>query len=131
VPAGTSVDTVTASTALMVYNWPVDSDRYRRVARFVDALFGKLEQLQQPPRHAKWRDTLPTATIPGLQRFKAAQDWLDGARSTTSGPNAASMSPEEFRSFVSQSNVRMNMSTEEAAKLYDDFVKWRRAKGQR
>lgn len=60
----------------MVYNWPTDNERYARVAKFVDALFSKIDQLQQPMRHPKWRETSITATVPGLQRFKAAEDWL-------------------------------------------------------
>src|SRR4029079_10307143 len=32
------VDTVAAATLLMVFNWPEYSERYKRVAKFVDAL---------------------------------------------------------------------------------------------
>src|ERR1700716_2590418 len=42
VAAGADVDTVAASTLLMVYNWPPGSERYNRVAKFVDALFTKI-----------------------------------------------------------------------------------------
>src|SRR3954447_20700098 len=45
VSQGTRVDAVAASTVLMVYNWPENSERYRRTARFVDALFGKIQVL--------------------------------------------------------------------------------------
>ena len=79
-PAGTKVETVTAPTVLMVYNWPEQSERYRRTARFVDALFNKIDILQSPPRHPKWRDTVLSASVPGLIRFKAAQQWLDDAQ---------------------------------------------------
>jgi hypothetical protein len=60
----------------MVYNWPGDTERYARVAKFVDASFGKIDQLQQPMRHPKWRETSIGATVAGLQRFKAAEAWL-------------------------------------------------------
>src|SRR5260370_33502418 len=65
---------------LLVSNWPLESDRYRRVARFVDALFDKLPLFRQPPRHPKWRDTVISTNIPGLERFRAAQDWLDRSK---------------------------------------------------
>jgi uncharacterized protein len=129
VPPGATVDTVSASTVLMVYNWPVDSDRYRRVARFVDSLFGKLDQLQQPPRHPNWRDTALSASIPGLQRFKAAQDWLDNNKKA--GVSGTVPMSEEFRKFVGQSKNRTNRSPDETARLYNDFLKWLRAKEQR
>jgi uncharacterized protein len=124
VPQGGRVDTVAASTVLMVYNWPLESDRYRRVARFVDALFDKLGQLQQPPRHPKWRDTVISAVVPGLERFKAAQDWLD--RSTGAlAPSPTPVGAEEFRRFVAQRSGGRNLSPEDAAKLYNDFLRWR------
>jgi TRAP-type uncharacterized transport system substrate-binding protein len=73
---GATVDTLASSALLMVYNWPPGSERYNRVAKLVDALFSRIEQLQQPPRHPKWREAAIAATLPGLQRFKAAEDWL-------------------------------------------------------
>jgi TRAP-type uncharacterized transport system substrate-binding protein len=129
VPPGATVDTVSASTVLMVYNWPVDSDRYRRVARFVDSLFGKLDQLQQPPRHPNWRDTALSASIPGLQRFKAAQDWLDNHKKA--GVSGTMPVSEEFRRFVGPSKNRTDLSPDETARLYNDFLKWLQAKEQR
>jgi TRAP-type uncharacterized transport system substrate-binding protein len=124
VPPGDRVDTVAASTVLMVYNWPLESDRYRRVARFVDALFDKIGQLQQPPRNPKWKDTVMSAGVPGLERFKAAQDRLDqiqGAMSASPPPVGA----EEFRSFLVQKRGARNVSPEETARIYKDFLRWR------
>jgi TRAP-type uncharacterized transport system substrate-binding protein len=77
VPPGGKVDTLAAPTLLMVYNWPAQSERYKRLARFVDALFDNIEKLQEPPRHPKWCDTVISAAVPGLQRFQPAQDWLN------------------------------------------------------
>lgn len=125
VPQGDKVDTVTSSTVLMVYNWPVQSDRYARVARLVNAMFDKMELLQRPPRSAKWRDTIITASLPGLQRFKAAQDWID-ARTAKSGGT-----PEEakFRKFIDGvDNRTVQQSSEDTAKLYNEFLKWKREK---
>jgi uncharacterized protein len=54
----------------------VGTDRYNRVAKFVNALFSKMDELRQPSRHPKWRDTNIATVVPGLQRFKGADDWL-------------------------------------------------------
>lgn len=129
VPQGTRVDAVAASTVLMVYNWPENSDRYRRTARFVDALFGKIQVLQSPPRHPKWRDTVLSAPVQGLIRFKAAQDWLDGARAMQSPAQDAN--PAEFRKFLDERKAQARMSPDEAARLYSDFLKWQRSKEPR
>ena len=48
VPKGERVATLSVPTILAVYNWPQQSDRYRRVARLVDHLFSRLDRLQAP-----------------------------------------------------------------------------------
>ena len=124
-PPGTKVETVAASTVLMVYNWPEQSERYRRTARFVNALFDKIQTLQSPPRHPKWRDTVLSAPVQGLIRFKAAQEWLDGARAMQRAPDGT---PPEFRKFLDERKAQARMSPDEAAKLYSEFLKWQRTK---
>jgi uncharacterized protein len=124
VPPGEKIDSLAVSTVLMVYNWPVDSDRYKRVARFVDALFDKMDQLQQPPRNPKWRDTVISADVMGLERFKAAQDWLGRARETAT-PTQTSGDAEEFRRFLAERGGRAQVSPEEATRLYNNFLRWR------
>jgi TRAP-type uncharacterized transport system substrate-binding protein len=104
VAPGEVVDTIAVSSILMVYNWPVGSDRYNRVAKFVDALFRKIDLLQQPIRHPKWRETSLSATVPGLQRFKAAEDWLQTAQAA------------EARA----------MPQVDKTQLYNEFLEWRR-----
>src|ERR1700704_5362212 len=44
VPDGQSVDTLAVPAVLAVFNWAKGSDRYRRVERFVDALFTKWDK---------------------------------------------------------------------------------------
>jgi TRAP-type uncharacterized transport system substrate-binding protein len=129
VPPGARVDAVAASTVLMVYNWPENSERYRRTARFVDALFGKIQVLQSPPRHPKWRDTVLSAPVQGLVRFKAAQEWLDGARAMQSPTTDGN--PAEFRKFLDERKAQARMSSDEAARLYSDFLRWQRSKETR
>jgi uncharacterized protein len=124
VPPGGRVDTVAASTVLMVYNWPLNSDRYQRVARFVDALFDKIGQLQQPPRNPKWKDTVMSAGVPGLERFKAAQDRLDQIQGAMA-PSATPVRAEEFHSFLVEKRGAKNVSPEETARIYRDFLRWR------
>ena len=91
---GQNVETLAASTLLITYNWPEKSDRYRRVAKFIDAFFSKIDEFDKPPRHPKWREASIAATIPGWQRFKAAQDWLDLHQ--RSAASTAAAESEEF-----------------------------------
>ena len=121
VAPGDRVETLAVSTVLMVYNWPVQSDRYRRVANFVNALFDHIEQLQRPPRNPKWRDTVISASVLGLERFKAAQDWLDRARGADTAQNTPPAGAEEFRRFLVERSGGRNVSPDAAARLYNDF----------
>jgi uncharacterized protein len=105
-----TVPTVAASTLLAVYNWPEGSERYNRVAKFVDALFGKIDQLQQPGRHPKWRDISLGAKVPGLQRFKASEDWL---------------TKQWFDQFVQERKLQVDLkSPEQKALLFRQFQDW-------
>jgi uncharacterized protein len=123
VPQGTTVDTVAAPTVLMVYNWPPESDRYRRVARFVDALFNKIERLQQPPRSPKWKDTVISANVLGLERFKPAQDWID--RYWTRAPATPTGDAETPRIVPTENTGGKNDSPQESTRLFNDFLRWR------
>lgn len=74
---GERVATISVPTALVAYNWSPNSDRYERVARFVDHLFSRIDKLQAPGFDPKWKSIDLAATVPGLSRFSAAQAWLD------------------------------------------------------
>jgi hypothetical protein len=71
------IATIAVPTILASYKWRPDSPRYRRVARFVDLLFGRIDKLQTPGFDPKWKDVNLRAQAPGLERFRAAQEWLD------------------------------------------------------
>jgi hypothetical protein len=77
IPKGERISTIAVPTALVSFNWPAASNRYQRVARFVDYLFSRVDRLQGPGFDAKWKAINLAATVPGLSRFQAAQEWLD------------------------------------------------------
>ena len=75
---GERVTTIAVPTALVAFNWPAKTNRHQRVARFVDRLFSRIDKLQGPGFDPKWKSINLAATVPGLDRFPAAQEWLDG-----------------------------------------------------
>lgn len=87
VPKGERIATLAVPTILAAYNWPQRSDRYQRMARFVDHLFGRLDRLQSPGFDPKWKEVNLRANVPGLERFRPAQEWLDRPQSVTAGPS--------------------------------------------
>jgi TRAP-type uncharacterized transport system substrate-binding protein len=74
---GERVSTIAVPTALVAFNWQPQTNRYQRVARFVDFLFTRIDKLQAAGFDPKWKSINLAATVPGLDRFAAAQEWLD------------------------------------------------------
>ena len=74
---GERIETVAVQTALVAFNWPTNSDRYGRVARFVDYLFTRFGKLQGPGFDPQWKAINLAGSVPGLTRSPAAQAWLD------------------------------------------------------
>jgi len=79
---GQEVETLAAPTILTSYNWPTNSDRYRRVARFTEYLFSRIDRLHAQGFDSKWKDVNLSAKVPGLERFRAAQEWLNANTAT-------------------------------------------------
>ena len=79
VPEGSQVPTIAVPTFLAAYNWPRNSDRHKRMERFVDRLFSRLETLQGPGFDGKWKGVNLASKVPGLERYRSAQEWLDRA----------------------------------------------------
>jgi uncharacterized protein len=77
IPAGATVDSVAVSAVLAAYNWPSSSERYKRIAKFVDAMFEKMPEMRKAPRHPKWKEVNVGATLPGWTRHPAATTWLE------------------------------------------------------
>ena len=87
VPKAERIATIAVPTVLVSYNWPQNSDRYRRVARLVENLFSRIGRLQSPGFDPKWKDVNLRASVPGLERFRAARDWLDRSQAVTAVPS--------------------------------------------
>jgi TRAP-type uncharacterized transport system substrate-binding protein len=74
---GERISTISVPTVLVAYNWSAGSNRYQRVARFTEYLFNRVDKLQVAGFDAKWKTINLRATVPGLTRFPAAQEWLE------------------------------------------------------
>jgi TRAP-type uncharacterized transport system substrate-binding protein len=124
-PGGT-VNTVSVGTILGAYNWKEGTDRYKRLARFVDAFFGKFDEFQKPARHPKWNDVNLAATVPGWKRFKPAQDWLDNGSSAPTGELQ-----NRFKQFMASKTEPASQSAkvtaDERERLFKEFLQWNRS----
>jgi uncharacterized protein len=117
---GETVDTIAASSILFAYNWPKNTDRYRRVDKFVKALFAKFGELQKAPRNPHWRQANLAATVPGWKRFEGAQELVASYREQS----LAGMR-EQFDQFVAPRNGKLPTTEQERNQLFNDFLRWR------
>ncbi len=122
VSAGASVPTIAVGDVMAVYAWQPRTERYNKVARFVNAFFSRFNEFLQPPRHPKWREVNLAAEVPGWTRFTAAQDWLD-QHAAAAAANASLQS--DFNKFIALriSNGEITPSQKDA--LFKEFLQWR------
>lgn len=120
IPEGQRIETIAVGAVLAVYNWPRNTDRYRRVENFVRALFGKFEEFQKPPRHPKWKEVNLAANLKGWQRFAAAEDWL----------NKVASQPAQVGTRVDATLARQQAAriapdnAAEQERLFQQFLRW-------
>lgn len=122
VPKGQKIETIAVGAVLAAYNWPRDTDRYRRVSKFTQAFFAKFPEFQKAPRHAKWKETNLAANLKGWKRFPAAQEFLDRSVQTTSAAPAA-IDPQLARQQASRAAPG---DAAEQERLFQQFLEWRK-----
>jgi hypothetical protein len=116
---GQSIDTIAYGAVMIAYNWPKGTERYRRVAEFVDRFFSHFPDFQKPPRHPTWREVNLAADLPGWKRFPEAQTWLD------SHQNSA-FKQADFDAFLAQRTGASSaaLSSEQREEIFREFLKW-------
>jgi TRAP-type uncharacterized transport system substrate-binding protein len=133
VAPGERIDTIAVPSVLAVYNWPKNTDRYRRVERFVQRLFANFHKLQKPPYHAKWKDVNLAASVPGWTRFSAAENELQQYKRMRGIADQPPDMEAEFRTFVGNLSQRPGPTRgrEELQVLFREFLQWRDRQGAR
>lgn len=106
---GQAVKTIATASIMVVYDFAEGSPRRAKVTRFIDAFLGRLPDLQQPPRHPRWRDVNLGAAIAGMERYQSVAQWLQ----TNTPPPVIAQSPatkgrsvqELFRAFIASESA--------------------------
>lgn len=123
-PGAASLATIATPAVLVAFNWAEGTDRYDRVANFVEAFFDRFAELQKAPRHSSWKDVNLAAELPGWTRFKAAEKWLDRNRAGSEDD-----ARQSFEQFLSGKGVA-NLSSAERQKLFREYQSWAKQRGQ-
>jgi hypothetical protein len=125
VAPGQVTDTIAVPAVLAVFNWQKNTDRYRKVQRFVEAFFTKFEQFQQPPRHPKWRDVNLAATVPGWTRWSVAEEMLQRIRQANGVNTQQTGAAAEFAAFLQEKGVaNVQPSADQREALFREFLQW-------
>jgi TRAP-type uncharacterized transport system substrate-binding protein len=121
---GAQVQTLGSNVVLVTYNWQPGGERYRKIAKFVDAFFTHFDKLRQPARHPAWRDVNLSASIRGWPRFPAAQQWLDRqAAEKPLPPKSPAVSIDVARARAAAVKAAPNDAAEQD-RLFKEFLEW-------
>jgi TRAP transporter TAXI family solute receptor len=125
IAAGQKVETVAVGAALIAFNWPKGTDRYRRIQKFVDNFFPKLAEFQKAPRHPKWKEANLAAVLPGWTRFAGADEWLRNRDKLAQGER------EQFDKFLAGRREKaVSLPADERDRLFQEFLQWSRARAR-
>jgi NMT1-like family len=111
---GTQIDSIGIPAVLASYNWPKDSDHFRRIERFINYYFDRFELLKQPSFHPKWRDVNLAAKVPGWARYGVADQKI---------AQMASSTPDQH---PSASAAAAPAAAPGDDPLFQQFLSWRR-----
>jgi TRAP-type uncharacterized transport system substrate-binding protein len=124
IPEGENISTIANAIMLAVYAWPENTERYRKIANFVNRFFNNIDKFMLDPRHPKWREINLAAEVPGWKRFKPAQAWLNANKSRLSTMGNIRPAFETFARDHAQANGQKTMSPQQSEALTSEFMQW-------
>jgi uncharacterized protein len=113
---GTNVPTIANRALLVAYAWPEGNLRYKKISKFIQEFFGKIDEFHNGARHPKWKEINLAAEIPGWVRFKPAADWLAAHQNSSADQTSAVPPP------AAASGSSLTLSQQE--QLYSNFLKY-------
>ena len=130
VPAHSSLQTVSVALVMIVNSWSASHKRYQKVAKFVEAFFGRLKDLTKPGYLSKWKEVNLAATLPNWTQFTPAKNWLQS--NPNSDPSALKEIETFFDSFLSESSAGESRTLDESERkrLYSIFLTWPKNPGE-
>lgn len=124
VKPGSTVDTIGVQAVLAVYNWARDSDRFRRVQRFIDYYFDRFDKFHEKPYHPKWKSINLAAKVPGWTRYWVAEEKLKAM------PAAGVKANNELQLAGQQGPHAPRLNAVEQEQLFQRFLDWTKTQKQ-
>ena len=92
-------------------------------------MFSRINELGRPGRNERWAGVNLAESLPGWQRFPAAQEWLDSNAQTASNELRKDFSrfindaPQAERTSVTSPS---STAAPESERLFREFLQWRK-----
>ncbi|MEJ2227730.1 MAG: TAXI family TRAP transporter solute-binding subunit [Alphaproteobacteria bacterium] len=115
---GESIETLGSPVVLAVYNWPRGTDRFRKVARFIEYFFKRFDTLRKPPYHPAWKEINLAAKVPGWKRYWYAEEVLKKYLKKRAA-GGIKLNAEERKILSSIKNT-------EQKRQFREFLKWKK-----
>ena len=116
---GDSVETIAVGAVLIAYNWPRDSDRYRRINKFVERFFPAARRIPKAAASSEMGGDQFGGYGAGLNPVPAAEEWLQRNNATAQ----AASQREQFERFLETRPQAYNkaISPSERERLFQSF----------
>ena len=131
VKEGENITTIGNLVVLAVYNWPANTDRARRVERFIEYFFEKFDKLKAPSFHPKWKEINLAGTVPGWTRYPVAERMLAKMAAEERvkqriGAHAQETSPTAATTSTRQASGAAGKDPADEQRLFDEFLEWKK-----
>src|SRR5262245_10763280 len=125
VKPGEKVETLGVQAVLAVYNWPRESDRFRRVSRFIDYYFDRFKNFHAAPYHPKWKSINLAAKVPGWTRYWVAEEKLK--QMAAQGARDVVVDTQLVRQQAARAAPN---NAAEQERLFQQFLEWTKSQGK-
>jgi TRAP-type uncharacterized transport system substrate-binding protein len=113
------VESIGVPAVLAVYNWPKNSDRFRKVERFIQYYFDRFDKFKSPPFQKEWKEINLSASVPGWTRYWLAEQLLQQMEPGRQASGSVSVTGQEKATSSS-------LSDPAAQKMLQEFLEWKR-----
>ena len=113
------VESIGVPAVLAVYNWPKNSDRFRKVERFIKYYFDRFDKFKSPPFQKEWKEINLSASVPGWTRYWLAEQLLQQMEPGRQASGGVSVAGQEKATSSS-------LSDPAGQKMLQEFLEWKR-----
>ncbi len=118
-----SVATIAVSSVMAIHNWPVQSERFRVMTRFVEKFFSEFDKFRGGSFSPKWREVNIRAPVKGWQRFQPAEHWLAANAQPKTQP-APPQAAQQLKSMLQKFVESQQGTSADQEELFNQFVRW-------